>query len=684
MKASEVIKRYKAGERNFQGVNLRGQSFRGENLSGADFSGADFTNAKIQGTKFTKANLIKANFTGAKCGRTICSPILWFLLIGFFYIFFNSLLIVAIRNFSRLLDFGVPLVNWLSLVLWFFAFFIASFIGLKKIDKILVKETENSGALVMLFSSVGAGTIIISIILGIIDSFTSYTLQSDIEETLLLYGTVFGSLIILLIAISSIIIKFVQEILPEKIIIFILLAITAMIIALVAKIIAIEIIPLIVSGIILLTTIYLGWNTAKDTKRESWLRFFAVAVSSWDGTSFYKADLTDAIFTEAKLKNADFRKANLTRVCWFNAQMLNQARIENTYLDNLSLLQVLTIGEGQDTNFDFQDLQGINFQQLNLSKASFIKADLSGADLTGATLTGACIEDWRINNKTNLKDVICDYVYLKDNDDERIPYDKNRKFKPGEFAKYVEKALNTVDLIFTDGIDWNAFLTSFKNMQDQYGTDEIGIQAIEKKPSGAFVIRVEVPPDINKAEIEKNIKVEYEIKLAELEKYYKQELDLKDRDIEYFKAANIDLREIAKSQAKKEPTKCIYIIDTYYEQKGENNTVSDITQTHSGSGDNVAGNKNITNNYNHQDLMQAAREIHQLLEQLSKTYPITETEGEIIVAGKAKDQIENNPTLKAKTINALKSAGKQAFQEAIDHPLASILMSFIDGWQDAE
>lgn len=95
---------------------------------------------------------------------------------------------------------------------------------------------------------------------------------------------------------------------------------------------------------------------------------------------------------------------------------------------------------------------------------------------------------------------------------------------------------------------------------------------------------------------------------------------------------------------------------------------------------------NITN-YNpeqKQNLAQAAADIQQLLNQLSQTYPTTTTSEKMSVVARAVDEIESNPTLKARVIGALKAGGTEALKELIDNPLINILLASIDGWQDAE
>jgi hypothetical protein len=82
-----------------------------------------------------------------------------------------------------------------------------------------------------------------------------------------------------------------------------------------------------------------------------------------------------------------------------------------------------------------------------------------------------------------------------------------------------------------------------------------------------------------------------------------------------------------------------------------------------------------------QNLREAAAEIHQLLEQLTQTYP-TETDSQKdVVAEEAIKQINNNPTLKERIINVIKAMGVEALKEAIDHPLANVLVAGAQEWK---
>ena len=206
---------------------------------------------------------------------------------------------------------------------------------------------------------------------------------------------------------------------------------------------------------------------------------------------------------EANLFGADIIGADII------GANLNRADLNRAYLIRANLREANL----REANLFGAYLLGVDLEGANLFGADLCMAQAVGANFSGAILTEACIEDWNINSQTEFNNVICNYVYLKEGLQKRIPHDPDRIFKPGEFAKYIEKALNTVDLIFTDGIDWKAFFASFQTLQDEYGAENIGIQAIERKSGSAFVVRIEVPPEANKPEIESKVKQLYETKV---------------------------------------------------------------------------------------------------------------------------------------------------------------------------
>jgi predicted Mrr-cat superfamily restriction endonuclease len=83
-----------------------------------------------------------------------------------------------------------------------------------------------------------------------------------------------------------------------------------------------------------------------------------------------------------------------------------------------------------------------------------------------------------------------------------------------------------------------------------------------------------------------------------------------------------------------------------------------------------------------QNLTEAAAEIHQLLEQLAQTYPTETLSQQEVVVQEVKRQINNNPTLKERIVNVIKAMGVEALKEAIDHPLANVLVAGVQEWKE--
>ena len=276
--------------------------------------------------------------------------------------------------------------------------------------------------------------------------------------------------------------------------------------------------------------------------------------------NLFEANLSGANLSDVNLRGANLRGANLRGV---NLRGVNLRDVDLSGIDlsgfdvsGLNLRRTNLRGANlRGVNLRGFDLYGIDLRDANLRGADLHGAYLSGADLSGAYLrdadlgdaylsktqflrtncaevvfTGACLEDWNINSSTNFEGTICEYVYLKANQQERRP--RRGTFKPGEFAALFQQAMDTVDLIFKDGIDWQAFFLSFQDLRDQYDDQYLAIQAIEKKRGGAFVVRVEVSEGADKSAIESSAKQLYDAQLKTLEEQYEKHLRLQGAHLE--------------------------------------------------------------------------------------------------------------------------------------------------------
>ena len=99
-------------------------------------------------------------------------------------------------------------------------------------------------------------------------------------------------------------------------------------------------------------------------------------------------------------------------------------------------------------------------------------------------------------------------------------------------------------------------------------------------------------------------------------------------------------------------------------------------QIHTVQGDAIAGNKIV----NTQNLAQAAQDIKALIDQLSTDYDTTTPSGKRKLSDRVLEALEGNTTIQSRALNALKQAGKIAFEEAIDHPVAKVLVAGLEGY----
>ena len=387
-------------------------------------------------------------------------------------------------------------------------------------------------------------------------------------------------------------------------------------------------------------------------------KFSRVDLSSIDlwgvklrGVNLSKIDLSEIDFSDINLRELDlsgidFRGVNLSEIDIYELKDLDLSRMDFSDAD----LHSANLSDG--------NLNGMNLSNANLSGADFTRTQALATNFTGATLTGACLEDWNINSETKLDGVICEYVYLKQNRQERRPSDPNQVFGAGQFTKLFWKAVSTVDLIFRNGVDWEALSLSLNKLKVEAEGVELSVQSIENKDDGTFVVRINTPPGANKAEIEKYLKREYSLVEKVLHDRYQHQLQLKDVEIDGYRRENTNLLGVVNLLGGR-PINAIALSGS--QSMGDRN----ISMGSGNYNERIDGNYIQGNCINmSQDLTQAAQQIQDLLQQL-QNQGVTVEDSQQQVANDIAKQAETNPTMMGKLVLWGKAMANKASETTV-------------------
>lgn len=405
------------------------------------------------------------------------------------------------------------------------------------------------------------------------------------------------------------------------------------------------------------------------------------------GSDLISANLIGANLSQVYLSGADLSKANLSGADLVGAKLIG-AKLSGANLSGANLTGANLSGAYlRGTNLKGANLKGANLSLANLSLANLRRAKALDANFHKAILTGVCLEDWHINSVTNIDEVVCEYVYLQAEQKERSPHQGN--FAPGEFAKLFQKPLDTVELVFYNGIDWQAFFTSFQKLQIEGGGSELYIQALENKNNGSFVIRISIPPDANKVVMENYLKREYEYELKAIDKEYRYQLQVSYEQIATYRLQSANLTEIVKLMACRtinvEARTIVETTSTPEAVKVDQEGVQIDGLVNTSQGENLQTSLAHNSKFEQdKSLTDAAEKIQKLLQQLEQIYPInTPLEKQIVVTEVIK-RIESNLPLKAWLVGALKGVSTEALKELIDHPLVNVLLAALEGYQEVD
>ena len=172
-----------------------------------------------------------------------------------------------------------------------------------------------------------------------------------------------------------------------------------------------------------------AWNYWRQENSEIELDFSEANLSNLNlsGVNLSRVNLSRVDLSGTNLKCADLKGANLHKACLANA------------------------------NLSGSDLSEVKLTEANLTRADISYANLENANLTNVNalvtnfknsiLTGACLENWQIDNNTNLEALVCDYFYGKQQKKLRYPQNEYQNFAPGEYYRFIRNDFNALDAL---------------------------------------------------------------------------------------------------------------------------------------------------------------------------------------------------------------------------------------------
>jgi uncharacterized protein YjbI with pentapeptide repeats len=564
--------------KSWRGQDCRGMDFSGRDLCNADFTdaildGVDFSGADLRGATFRRSSLVGANLNFSKSGiprdrAVILQAILLALtvLLGLFTGHASSSLLELLTNESKVFT---PYYDIKFLISWqTFSGLLAIIYGI--VFGLMVVRKNLSTAILIGISSV----IIIDIVgIGIVVYASILSNQSwEVAGDMVIGLSGSAIMIIFQATFTMTCLSIIINILTSNLQVLIAVAIGVTIdIGCVLNAGSSQIVlisTIIISGSMVYVSFKLGNPNRSREAEYSFINLIATYISTYYGTCFHQANLTNATLAHALLTSTNLSGANLNNTNIYGVQNLNSAKTDRTILANSIVRDLLVTHQGRSDNYLGYDFHGAYLVNANLIDVDFTSVNLSNADLSGArldnanftrvvaigtnfqrsTFTGICIKDWSIDRTTNLTDIQCDYIYLKSPTEERTP--ASGSFNPGGFTRLFQEVWNTVDLIFDRGIDWLTFSRAWQQIQIEYAGDILEVNSIERKGEGTIVVKVEVPRMLDKGRFHQDFDRYYQLGLATATDRYRSELEGKDREITIYREQQANLQSLLQSLVK--------------------------------------------------------------------------------------------------------------------------------------